>query len=647
MRKLILSFIALVVTVSLWALPTVKPIYVAPDGTGDGSSWESPMGSIAEALNAAKAIEHDIRPDVWVKGGTYLINSMEDRLVVVDSISIYASFAGTETSIDERAKVEGGKPWEFVNQTVIDGQGQWPLFQAIGQQDTANHEYFRYIDGLKFTNGSGFADSTSADWRAPVYARYGIKFRYCQSVGNVGYYAGGGFSGWPAYDILYCLVKDNRQYDDAMGGGGIVMNTSTFGMPALIEGCDVEGNISNVRGGGMNLQGEALITVRNCRIFNNQTTKDETGEYLKGGSIYNQGTTNSIIVNNKIYNNGGNVYITPRMFANNTVVKNYGQIYVAGANNTSTFANNIIWGLETSDGSKPTGIGSAPAELKAYNNASYHSMPEGKLWQVQGTILFSSNVSNGPIKEEDVKEGTCGSGPRFQEDQMTSFCGPILPELSPEDAAPFIEEMERPDLWKLTALSPCFNTGIKPMDTTMVITTTMVAGRPKRDTSYIYREYVLDDYVRVSRPQGEAYDRGCYEMPYFGMTLAYDIEKVMVMSETGEELNQDTVLTLVEGQNTVIYVINMTEDEMILTCVESSDGGKTYTGTATDVTYLISDEGLFSMPVVNNCQLQVTFNSHEGLKDVNANVRSIKQIHNGQFIIIRGNKQYNALGTEL
>lgn len=36
-------------------------------------------------------------------------------------MSIYGGFAGTETAKAERAVKAGGRPWEMVNETILDG----------------------------------------------------------------------------------------------------------------------------------------------------------------------------------------------------------------------------------------------------------------------------------------------------------------------------------------------------------------------------------------------------------------------------------------------------------------------------------------------------------------------------------------------
>lgn len=638
MKRFSLLTCFVITAICSMALPTVSPLYVAQGGEGDGSSWASPLGSIVEALNIAAATPGDVRPDIWIKGGTFLINSCEDRLRVGDSISIYGSFAGTETSVDQRPRVEGGRPWEFENATIIDGQHQWPLYMSLVHKDTTDHDYPNYVDGLIFLNGSGIVDST-AEWKSPTFARFGTVYRYCQAIGNETYQSGAGFGGWPAFNVISCLAKNNHQYDDPVGGGGISLNTSTFGQPGYIVDCDIVGNTSNVRGGGINTQGESMVYIINCRIYNNSVTKNDDGSYKSGGSIYSG--TKTIMYNNLIYNNTGSLYLAPHLFANNTIVNNIGAIYIASAWNDSYFVNNILWGMTTDEsGHSPTTIGGVAAELKACNNISYHPFPTNKGWRLHNNIQFSSNSIN---EEVPQAEFGCGSGPYFN--KYTSFVGAIPNELSAEEKEAFEAELDDPELFRITLESPSFNTGIEPIDTVMTVTRKIVGGRPKSDTTYAYYKHVLDDYSGVKRPQGSAYDMGAYELPYCKLRMSYDSHEGMIVSEMGNVVPNDSTLEVVSGQQVIIYVMNMSEKEMKAFLVESTDDGNTYTGPKTEITHLIDDSGQLILTTTVTSMLQLIFEEPQALPVIDLNYPVTKVIKNRSIQIVKDGKVYSILGT--
>ena len=77
-----------------------KVVYVAPDGTGDGSSWASPMGSVANAYAAAAAFYDGgfDSGEVWVRTGRYTLTS---AITVKSGVSVLGGFLGTETDASQ------------------------------------------------------------------------------------------------------------------------------------------------------------------------------------------------------------------------------------------------------------------------------------------------------------------------------------------------------------------------------------------------------------------------------------------------------------------------------------------------------------------------------------------------------------------
>lgn len=75
-------------------------VFVAPDATGDGTSWESPTTfESAMAMGASQEVE------VWMKEGVYTktADSATYTIPATCSVAVRGGFAGTETSADERA----------------------------------------------------------------------------------------------------------------------------------------------------------------------------------------------------------------------------------------------------------------------------------------------------------------------------------------------------------------------------------------------------------------------------------------------------------------------------------------------------------------------------------------------------------------
>jgi len=77
-------------------------------GAGDGSNWADAYLDLQSALDAAEQAAGEIR-EVWVAAGTYKpskrTNPDDPRSAtfsLLDGVSLYGGFAGTETSIDDR-----------------------------------------------------------------------------------------------------------------------------------------------------------------------------------------------------------------------------------------------------------------------------------------------------------------------------------------------------------------------------------------------------------------------------------------------------------------------------------------------------------------------------------------------------------------
>ena len=99
-------------------------IYVSSVGTGGGTSWTDTK-DLAAAITAATSSD-----EIWVKAGTY--NATATILSLV-SKKIYGGFAGTESVKTERVKsdMDGNgltEPWEFTNESKIDGGGLYRVF---------------------------------------------------------------------------------------------------------------------------------------------------------------------------------------------------------------------------------------------------------------------------------------------------------------------------------------------------------------------------------------------------------------------------------------------------------------------------------------------------------------------------------------
>lgn len=304
--------------------------YVTADATtGDGSSWNNPM-TLADALNTAKA-----RDQIWVQAGTY--TAPVEGFSLKSGISLYGGFAGTESSIDDRA-IDSDKAYRMTHQTILSGDtdnndrvdGVNLIFPANDSR-TGNATHVLTID-LTPTQQSGNnnTERTVVD---------GITFKgghadQANEYGG-GIYVTGNNNGGGVYIIRRCFFLENYATQ-----GGALYVSSTVGNTAdecLIDRCGFFNNAAGQRGTAVNEGGAIYLagagTVVNCAVFNNEN-----------GGIYLDNDAAKII--------------------NSTVTRNT----ASGIDGTGhEVRNTVIWGNSTlsSDNARPNFQNCAYPEVNA------------------------------------------------------------------------------------------------------------------------------------------------------------------------------------------------------------------------------------------------------------------------------------------
>ncbi|HOJ35626.1 MAG TPA: hypothetical protein PLK93_03575 [Clostridiales bacterium] len=263
----------------------VNVVYVAADGAGDGSSWDSAFGSIQAAIDAAAATEP--KGVVWVKAGTYTVSS---TIVCKPGVNVYGGFAGTEerASDRQRADLDGNglvEPWEFANATVIRPSAANVIALRIPSTITADV----IVDGFTFTNGHLAAGTNLV-----------------QVYGNA---AAGGRG----------ILKNSSIVDSKnTGAGGRTRQTTgiVFVDGGTVDSCYLANNDSSGSYGGgaistyHNYSEASPIYITNCKFVNNKAVYGG-GVYFRGNTYY---LTNSIFIGNEAGgasdSKGGAVFFT-------------------------------------------------------------------------------------------------------------------------------------------------------------------------------------------------------------------------------------------------------------------------------------------------------------------------------------------------
>ncbi|MEM1422514.1 MAG: M12 family metallo-peptidase [Planctomycetota bacterium] len=194
----------------------VRYVDASASGLGTGLSWGDAHTDLREALGAATRSGGDIR-EVWVASGTYYPtgSSLERAadFVVPSDVTLIGSFAGTESSPDERDIAS--------NPTVLSGDlMRDDLPDSLDNHTDNAFTIMRFsrargvvVDGFTFTGGYGDTNS------------------------NCGFYnfGGGVFAFFSEYELRNCTFVRNA----ANNGGALA---STDGSTARVIGCGFVGN---------------------------------------------------------------------------------------------------------------------------------------------------------------------------------------------------------------------------------------------------------------------------------------------------------------------------------------------------------------------------------------------------------------------
>ncbi|MGC3978024.1 MAG: right-handed parallel beta-helix repeat-containing protein [Paludibacteraceae bacterium] len=369
MKKIVL-LLTVIVAVAAFAEEKNGIVYVKQGGTGTGTSWTDALGDIQTAINTART-DRATRKDVWVAAGNYTINTC---VALSDSINVYGSFLGTETSVSQRLKVAGGAPWEFSYPTILTGNNV-RLFETSSNFDMAT-----VVDGFILTNGNAVGATLNNSGGAIVLRNNTILQNSVVKNSSALNGAGGGIN-LTGGTVKNCWIYNNKQTTNANGGGGIYINTAS-GNETTIENCKIESNSSSIRGGAINVQGAGNTFLRNLYIVNNKA--EDAGTPKAGGAIYANSATNTV-TNCIIANNSGltSFYIRGSVM-NCTMVNNIGGAYLAETTAAIEVSNNIFWGMFTdiTETVATSLSGANNANAFVQNNATYNPIPTDKNWKI-------------------------------------------------------------------------------------------------------------------------------------------------------------------------------------------------------------------------------------------------------------------------
>jgi hypothetical protein len=238
-------------------------------GANNGTSWTNACTLLQSALNAAASGDQ-----IWVAAGTYAPTSDYGRGIgvagnhfeMINGVSIYGGFAGTETLLSQRN-------WTTNVTTLSGGNTCYHVFYQDTSYNGISLNATAILDGFTITGGnanaSGFPDNCGAGM-----FNYSCSpaVTHCTFSGNVASILGGGM-----YNYVYsspivanCEFTGNSTTDSGGGGGGMCDSGSS----STVTNCTFTGNSAAgpaSGAGGMCIQ-ESSSTVTNCTFSGNSAT---------------------------------------------------------------------------------------------------------------------------------------------------------------------------------------------------------------------------------------------------------------------------------------------------------------------------------------------------------------------------------------
>lgn len=303
--------------------------YVKPtaSGSGNGSSWTNAAGaSQLQAIISAAASGSQ----VWVAAGTYIPNgyppgssggstAADNAFELVNGVSVYGGFAGTETLLSQRNVV--------TNVTYLSGNNAcYHVVVSAGNSSTA------VLDGFTIEKGNATGGTSTMTLSGQNLTRNfggGIlcmgsapTISNCTFTSNTGSSGGGLYNrSSPGPTLSNCTFSSNIATSGADGGGAVY---DYSGSAITFVSCTFSGNSASANEGGAVYSSGGTMSFTTCTLSNNTAAAD-------GGAIF--------VVNS------ANLTITGTNFSSNTATGNGGGMAIESSCpvniSNSSFTSNV------------------------------------------------------------------------------------------------------------------------------------------------------------------------------------------------------------------------------------------------------------------------------------------------------------------
>ncbi len=393
--------------------------------------------------------------------------------------------------------------------------------------------------------------------------------------------------------LKHCLIQNNTTTNYGGGVAHDVTAQATHG-EVVISDCWIRNNVSTKQGGGVRIG----ATIENSLIERNTSSADGGGVYLQHGCIYNC----VIRLNHSTANAGGIRAYGHTEIWNNLIYANLadgqlGGLSQGGAKRTSNVVNNTIVCNRQISTTNPHRCGAMCGD-----NATKAVFANNVVWK---------NYVNDAINatQADLSSSRMGTGVITNNAYSGNTIGDVPVALAEED--PGFVDVANADttLWNLHLL---FSSALLDKGSDSYVTATDLAGNARKAGSHV--------------------DIGCYELPYYTLTIA---------------AFEHATLT-VGGNETPAGSYSLPEGYTTTAAIEPAEGYVVESVTCGDAV-LVADEGEYTLPaLLTDMTLTITVQSTPtGIDDANTAVKAVKVIRNGQLLILRDGKEFNVLGSQL
>jgi len=284
-----------------------------PDG--NGQTWATAYQHLQQALESAEPGEDPVQ--IWVAVGTYKPDQgtevfspgeREATFALRDKVEVYGGFAGTESTLLERAGL--------FEQTILSGDldGYDNPEGEPNDPDRAENCYSvvtadivestARLDGFLITGGNANVAAHPNDIGGGMQTFIGSPLvKNCTFTKNFALAGGAGV----VVEKSLITFEDCKFTSNLCTGGGVGAGMYVFELANVtLHRCEFRQNRGDASGGGIYIAGDSVVQGNGCEFWDNVSDNgDGGGIYLNGSSTRISQFINSVLVRNEATRGGG------------------------------------------------------------------------------------------------------------------------------------------------------------------------------------------------------------------------------------------------------------------------------------------------------------------------------------------------------